>query len=557
MGDIKSLGSKYIPLTLVDSANKVWFLGANIILQNGAVLTLYGDEAGGDVNELRLKSNNNSLSDYVRISGSWGNIDIRNTKITSWDEAVAGPDTDYSNGRAHINVRSFLASDGSTPLESRMDIKDSEVGYLGFYKAESYGLSWKVATKKLSVFDQVGVYGDVINNKIHDNFFGIYAYGGQGMNFTGNEVYDNIWYGMDPHDDSDYLVIDNNYVHHNGKHGIICSKRCDNITVVNNISSYNEGVGIFIHRLVNDSLIENNEAYYNADAGIALFDSYNNRISDNISKFNKIGLRLSVGSSNNIVENNELSQNLQYGIFTFKGTDTPLGSADGIVKSNTFKNNIMSKNVNAGIRFKEGNFNLFENNTIDNSYYSIYTHDTSENIFIKNTVFDNVRNYYFERVDSQNMVKDTPGFSFKLYDSLSDMMVVNSQNRLLWNSKGLATDFVSGESSVYVNKTKAGSSVVNVSETNLIINPSSGQLSAVRSVWNLTGDFRKKWTEKVIVSPPAADHVVGDLNPGSSYRALANGVLLGTYSANLNGEISFTYASYGSAGTQVIFEVKQ
>lgn len=28
--------------------------------------------------------------------------------------------------------------------EARMDIEDSEIAYLGYHKAESYGLSWKV-----------------------------------------------------------------------------------------------------------------------------------------------------------------------------------------------------------------------------------------------------------------------------------------------------------------------------------------------------------------------------------------------------------------------------
>lgn len=34
------------------------------------------------------------------------------------------------------------------------------------------------------------------------------------------QVHDNIGYGFDPHDDSDYVTINNNHVHHNGWHGI-------------------------------------------------------------------------------------------------------------------------------------------------------------------------------------------------------------------------------------------------------------------------------------------------------------------------------------------------
>ena len=168
--EIKQLGSPSIPLTLLDPANKIWFLGANIMLQNGATFVLHGGSVGGDVDELRLKSNNTSdINNFVIIRADWGAIDINSTKIVSWDEIASGPDAEYAlYKRAYINVRSRLDTDGVTPRESRMDITNSDIGYLGYKGSEAYGLSWKVLG---GAFSTVGVFGDIINNKIHDNYF--------------------------------------------------------------------------------------------------------------------------------------------------------------------------------------------------------------------------------------------------------------------------------------------------------------------------------------------------------------------------------------------------
>jgi hypothetical protein len=48
------------PLDLVDSEARIWFLGASLFLEEGATVLLHGSEIGGDVDELRLKSNNSS-----------------------------------------------------------------------------------------------------------------------------------------------------------------------------------------------------------------------------------------------------------------------------------------------------------------------------------------------------------------------------------------------------------------------------------------------------------------------------------------------------------------
>src|ERR1041385_9079012 len=49
------------PLDLVDAANKIWLLRADLLVADGSTLSLRGASVGGDVNELRLQSVNSSI----------------------------------------------------------------------------------------------------------------------------------------------------------------------------------------------------------------------------------------------------------------------------------------------------------------------------------------------------------------------------------------------------------------------------------------------------------------------------------------------------------------
>ncbi|TPW18621.1 MAG: hypothetical protein FD130_130, partial [Halothiobacillaceae bacterium] len=80
-------------LELVDSAQRIWLLKANLRITGGGSLLLHGRAAGGDVDQLRLLSANNPAR-HIRINPRWGIVDIRATHILSWDPAVNGPDTD-------------------------------------------------------------------------------------------------------------------------------------------------------------------------------------------------------------------------------------------------------------------------------------------------------------------------------------------------------------------------------------------------------------------------------------------------------------------------------
>jgi poly(beta-D-mannuronate) C5 epimerase len=377
-------------LYAVDELNGIYYLGSNLFITNGAKLEVRGISAGGDTNELRLKSLNSAdPGAFVFVRAEHGEITLDHTRVTSWDDAAGGPDVEHETfGRAFIHVRSYLDADGVTPHESRMDIFYSDVGYLGFYAAESYGLTWKVigphtTASGQSLFDLVQVYGDIKNSEIHHNYFGVYTYGALGGIWDSNRLHHNIQYGFDPHDDSDDLTITNNAVHHNGNHGIICSRRCDGLRIANNISNANAGVGIFLHGYVTDSLVENNECNDNGNAGVALFDSHRNTIRNNQLLRNVYGVRVSVGSSNNVIEGNDIGDSKQYALYFYKGTDLPV-EGDGRPKGNRFIGNNIHDG-NQALKMSDADNNVFAGNTIQGFINrQLHVKDGNGNVFEDN-----------------------------------------------------------------------------------------------------------------------------------------------------------------------------
>lgn len=549
--DIDTLGHAAIPLTLVDAPGKVWFLGANIFLQQGAELSLRGDAVGGDANELRLKSNNVS-NGFVWIRAEWGTVRMDHTKVTSWNESAAGPDTEYqSYGRAHIRVRSWL--DGATPRESRMDILSSEVGHLGYNTAEGYGLTWKVISPQ---FDLVGVFGDVVDSTIHHNYFGIYTYGGEGMTFRDNEIFENVKYGLDPHDDSDNLLIEGNFVHHNGNHGIICSQRCNNLHIIGNTSSHNTGNGIMLHRNTNDSLVEDNTTNDNTDSGIAIFDSHRNTVRNNEALRNlKSGIRLSVGSSENVIEDNIFSDGVRYGMYFYKGSDAPT-SGDGRPKLNTLRRNTVSGNSSVAAKVGESDTNLFEENTFSgNSGSAIELSSANGNTFEGNTLTGNSLNYYYAKSKSVNVVRNSDVFSVKIGDASSTMTMIDASRAVLKNTKNVPSVVSPINTTLLLTRALSGSSIVGFTTLPFTVTPSTGSVSVSVLTWNTSGDYLKRWSAIGTTSSSiTVDHAVGNLLPGGTYRVFAGASLLGSFIADGTGTIVFTYS--GSLGTATVFEVR-
>ncbi len=533
----------HAPLTQV--APGVWHLGANILLQDGAHLLLHGTSIGGDVDELRLRSNNSSdANSIVWISADWGTIDIQSTRITSWDEAVGGPDTETDTyGRAFIRARSSLAADGQTPLESRMDVINSDVGYLGYYAAEAYGLSWKVNGAQPNLYDLVNVYGNIQGSRIHDNYFGIYTFGAYGMQILNNEVDHNIRYGIDPHDDSDYLLIEGNRAHHNGDHGIIASQRCDHVVIRNNTSEYNGGCGIMLHRSSDDGTVTGNLCQGNADCGIALFDVRNTLVQGNRCLDNgRSGIRLSVGSADNEVDSNEFANNQQYGIYLFQGSDIPHPGDDGRPKRNWFTGNSVTGNIQSGINLTNGDDNRFSRNEFANNGPTLRFSQGPRTILDGNTIPGDVTavTQGSPTLAALTIIRRHPLIRIQI-DDYSTVRFEDEQGAIYEPEQGGVSTTVTPAGSVLSLTTANIGPLSTVVQRKLWVLPDTGSATVSLAYWRLTGDLGKKWTIQSDSRRQTLLQVVGDLAPNTAYQVLKQNKVLLKTTSDAQGFISFTH----------------
>ena len=274
-----------------------WILRSNLYI--GKNVTLVVDKS--ETSYLKLKSDD---SGHIWVRSQGGNILISNTKITSWDETKNSPDMKYIDGRSFIVAKS----------SGRMDVINSEIGFLGYEGLPrrggpfggSYGLSWKITS---GTFENNLLTGSLVNSLIHHNYFGVYTFGVTGLVIKNNKVFENIQYGIDPHDDSNNLLITANESYSNGNHGIIISKRCVNNEISQNISRNNRLHGIMLDRNSNNNIVKDNVIFGNVD-GIALYESNNNLVFQNNIYQNKQGIRLNQKSSLNYIEKNKITTNV-------------------------------------------------------------------------------------------------------------------------------------------------------------------------------------------------------------------------------------------------------
>lgn len=377
--------------------DKEWILRYNLHVQNGVTLKLNKSE----VKWLKLASNKNG---FIWIRSSGGVISIDGVKITSWDEAKKDYDKNYKDGRAFIMAK----------YAGRMDIKDSELAYLGYFptsseSASSYGVSWKIPDGSHGKYLMSGT---VTNSKFHHNYFGSYTYGATGMVFKGNEFYSNVQYGLDPHDDSNGFLVEGNKAYENGNHGIIFSKRCINNVVKNNLSYNNKLHGIMLDRSSNNNIVEGNTVYGNRD-GIALYDSKNNIIRNNKILKNERGLRANTSSSANLITGNKISDNSQYGVYLYGqangnvvSTNLVSGNNNGLyIKTND--NEIVSNQITdnrVGIFFLENatNNKVVDNNISGNSKFGVYSKlkKGAKNFIDSNNLTDNGADLYSQSPDA-------------------------------------------------------------------------------------------------------------------------------------------------------------
>ncbi|MCB0187994.1 MAG: right-handed parallel beta-helix repeat-containing protein, partial [Caldilineaceae bacterium] len=398
---------------LVDRGNGVWQLNVNLVIGNGVTLQLSPTTG---VSELRLRSDSNtfvkqrerildtdspdvldaiSYSTFVYLKAESGTIQIDHVTIYSWDESANAVDQDEINGRAYI-----LAKYAAT-----LNIRNADIGYLGSKDGESYGISWRDVGEESGAFI-TRVTGEVLNSKIHHNYYGIYTYQAENMTFRGNEFYENIRYGFDPHDYSHHFVVEENVAHHNGAHGFIISRGCNNFIFRNNRSHNNYDPGSNLaHGFMldpgganidkpqvssSDNVLVDNEAYANEGYGIRVLGSSDNILRRNNFHHNDMGMSIDTDSDRNLIENNLVEENSRYGFYMRDHR------ANQLTENQINRNGLDGVNLNSSAKGNQ----LLRNTIAQNGGYGIEVRDSSStgNSWSQNSIYGNQEGGIDDRV---------------------------------------------------------------------------------------------------------------------------------------------------------------
>ena len=566
-------------LELVDPVNKIWMLREKLHITEGVTFNFFGGE-DGDVNWLRLHSDDES---GIYLRGTNSTLRFVDTKVTSWNEATGAVDEAWDkSGRSYIAVRTNLypgratnpATDcddngGSQEIhEARMDVINSEMSYLGYYAGEAYGVSWKVFAHDRfmtgrSLYDLVDVFGEVRNSKFDNDFFGGYTYGGYCMEFTDNLYENNMQYGLDPHDDSDHLLIDNNVFRNNGTHGFICSVYCNNLVITNN-ESYGNGLhGIMLHRHTNDTLVENNVSYDNGGMGIIIFDSHDNIVRNNEVRNNGgAGLAVTVGASNNVFEDNlveghrDITTGKGYVVQGFMGTDEPY-EGDGRPKNNIFRNNEIIAYKSPLVRMKESSDNIFEDNN-----FTLISDDEPLNVFDFSPGYGNIVKAQQFSADTEigNYIRTAIRTDIETLPeawTIVEDLDLNETFNIVHHSAGTTyTQFRDSRNYIFKSGDKQLPTMVTTSDSsldmrfdvvggnepltvlNFIVVPENGTVSITPKAWSAES---YEWVEDSEDGAENVMHTLGSLTAGDCYEVRANGNEFTAIEANDSAEISFIY----------------
>lgn len=536
------------PLTLVDAATGVWWLGANLQIEDGSTVQLHGPALDGDVSELRLHS---EPGGFVQITADHGALDIRATHVTSWDRTTGAPDRNVDDGRAFIRVRSRLHADGQTALESRMDVIDSQIAYLGYAASESYGLVWKVLGSPDTVpdlYDRVQVRGDIRDSYIHHNYFGVYTYGHEAGQWTGNEVAHNVQYGIDPHDDSDRLLIADNYVHHNGNHGIIASKRCNHVVIRNNRSWDNVGNGVMLHRSSDDALVEGNDLRRNTDAGVAVFGSSRVTVRDNLMLQNgKAGVRLSMGAADTLVENNNIGFGGQYGLYFYRGSDVPEPGDDGRPKRNVFSGNLVRDHAGDAVRMSDSDETRFIDNRFVRNGDTLYVARSRDSEWIGNELPRTAT----LRLDGDAQVPthayvETQPFLRLAFTGSASARFGDAGHAVFDVSQSVASLADPARSVMDLSPANVGAGTT-VYTRDLRAVPSGATVEVKVTQWQTSGARNKSWQARTGAGGTRVDYRVGELAPGQAYAVTEAGTSVGRFTADAQGRIGFSRTPAGGS----------
>ncbi|MGZ9707868.1 mannuronan 5-epimerase AlgG [Pseudomonas sp. GNP013] len=292
--NLKDLLAKVPKQYLSETSPGVFLAKLPIVVGRKGIL-----EIDGKTQELRLSQQAGSflIND--------GQLFVRDTKITGWDEKANGP----ALFKSPNEFRPFLLAWGGTQTY----IANSKMASFGYANSKSYGVSISQYTPNMAkVLKRPEPTGWIIDSEFSDMWYGFYCYETTGFVIKGNTYKDNIVYGIDPHDRSHGLIIADNTVYGTKKkHGIIISREVNDSFIFNNRSYDNKLSGLVIDRNSVNNLIADNEIYRNHTDGITLYESGDNLLWGNkVISNRRHGIRVRNSVNIKLYENTSMANGL-------------------------------------------------------------------------------------------------------------------------------------------------------------------------------------------------------------------------------------------------------
>ena len=270
------------------------------------------------VNSIVLVDANKTLNikapgvSYIKITGGnglegEGSMYLDGVKVTSWDTASQSVVQQNFEGSV---IRAWVVGATGTGV---LDIRNSELGYLGYAATKRQGVAWYNSN------------GRLLDSTIHHNFFGMY--GARISNFLAerNELDNNIMYGFDPHTAAhDSTFRENNITNTRDGAAMVCSLDCYNIRFEYNYIE-NQTTGILLSKNMSNSIVRGNTIIGTSATAISVADSANNLIENNHIYNSTYGitvktLRPHYATGHNGVVSNDLHNIAKQGIWIRPGT---------------------------------------------------------------------------------------------------------------------------------------------------------------------------------------------------------------------------------------------
>ena len=419
------------PNILKKESDGVWLLNANLSIADGANFDINSSDTKW------LKINSTTGRDAYHIEAI-GNLNIDSVKITSWN--TTSNNYTKSDGKVHrASIAVLPESTGKT------NISNSEIGYLGYGASLRQGLSY------------YGGHGSALmNNSIHDLWYGFYSKGIGNITIEGNHIYSNVKYGLDPHTGAHDMIIRNNVVHGNEGLGIVCSHNCDNIIMEGNNVYGNKLAGIMLSRNVTNSAVRNNTLHDEVKA-IVISESHKDSVYNNTISDSTIGIEAKFGSSNNNIHNNTILNAEKYGIQVVKGANENMVRYNNVVEPGKY-----------GICvYNNGTRNMiFENVVMKSAKHGICVYDNSSGNQIKDNFINSATGYGIYVTDADARNNTFTGNQIRM-TKVGVSVNNNTDSQFIKNNIGVVEDseyFIEGNSSIKLENTTFSSDIVRSEE---------------------------------------------------------------------------------------------